>query len=287
MAAQRNLRITTHQLDHSAALSALPPSLQRRFAGRFTLPDALDMVIGCGRQAIAPLLSIKANRPDIFTIYIQDPRRSTDGFDIVIAPEHDALGDANVIPMIGSPHRVSETRIIGETLNFANGLSALPMPRAAFLIGGTSKTHKLDADSHAAHLAAARDCLAAGYSLLITTSRRTPDAMAKDWALLASDHDAVWLYDGNGPNPYFAFLGGADVIFVTEDSTNMLVEACATGKPVHRLPMAGKPGKFAVLYDALETRCGVTRYVGDIGGKEYEPLEETARVAAALWGRIG
>jgi len=65
----------------------------------------------------------------------------------------------------------------------------------------------------------------------------------------------------------------------------MLTEACVTGKPVYRLPMAGKPGKFQSLYAALETRCGVVSYTGQTAGEDYAPLNETARIAQLVWGK--
>jgi len=96
----------------------------------------------------------------------------------------------------------------------------------------------------------------------------------------------MWLYDGDGANPYFAFLGGADTILVSEESTNMLTEACATGKPVFTLPMDGKPGKFQRLYDALEQHCGCRRYDTILTGRDYPPLLETDRVASVLLERF-
>ena len=122
-----------------------------------------------------------------------------------------------------------------------------------------------------------------GYSLLITTSRRTPDWAIKDYKLLDSDHDNVWSYTGEGPNPYFAFLGGAEIILVTEDSTNMLTEAASTGKPVFTLPMQGKPGKFQLLYDSLSERCNMHPYKKSLEVASYKPLEETQRMAKQLW----
>ena len=133
------------------------------------------MAIGCGRQAIAPLLALKKHHPETFTIYVQDPRMDTDRFDLVIAPEHDNLTGRNIETMIGSPNRLTETELVGQMLSFSDELAALAMPRAAMLIGGTSKTHKLGKTEHAAHIKAAQDLIKTGYSLLITTSRRTPD----------------------------------------------------------------------------------------------------------------
>ncbi len=277
----RPLTIQTHHIVHGKTLAALPPRAQLRLA-KFNLPTC-DIAIGCGRQAIAPLLHLKRDHPKVLTVYIQDPRLDPSHFDLVIAPAHDAVRGANVETILGSPNRVTRQKIIIETLNFAEGLSKLSMPRAAFLIGGSSKTHTLDKASHAAHMAAAQGLSAAGQSLLISTSRRTPDFAVTAWRRFASDTDNVWYHDGEGPNPYFAFLGGAEMILVTEDSTNMLTEGCATGKPVYRLPMSGQAGKFEKLYTSLETRCHVIRYDGQLGGDDYAPLDETARAAQVVW----
>lgn len=286
VSALRPAGLQVFQTDMSRSFSAASPGLQFALKSRmadYGLPlIAPDIAIGCGRQAIAPLLAIKKAAPASFTAYVQDPRMDPAKFDLVIAPEHDATSGPNVVSMIGSPNRISEARIVGETLGHADGLAKLPTPRAAILIGGTSKRHKLDTQTHSAHLAAAQNLLSKGWSVLVTTSRRTPEFARKDWARLASGHDRVWLYGGDGPNPYFAFLGAADMILVTEDSTNMLTEACALGKPVYRLPMGGAPGKFTQLYEALESRCGAAAYDGQMGGKDFAPLLETQRVAAAL-----
>jgi len=207
----------------------------------------------------------------------------TDRFDLVIAPEHDTLTGPNVETMIGSPNRVTEAEIAGQTLTFADELNALPRPRVAMLIGGTSKTHKLGKPQHDAHIRAAKELMAQGYSLLITTSRRTPDWAITDYTLLDSDNDNVWSYNGDGPNPFFAFLGGADIILATEDSTNMLTEAASTGKPVFTLPMQGKAGKFEQLYKSLDERCNIRPYDGELTSQNYVPLEETQRIAEQLW----
>jgi len=287
----RPIDIKTCQIDQGSTLAAMPPSVQFKLKSRpedYGLNTPYPAIaIGCGRQAIAPLLALKkVAGKEIFTVYVQDPRMDTAGFDLVIAPEHDDISGTNVETMIGSPNRIDEMEIIGHTLSFAEDLGNYPMPRAAFLIGGKSKTHKLGKKEHKFHLKTAKDMIDMGKSLLITTSRRTPDWAIDDYQRLESDYDNIWLHTGSGNNPYFAFLGGAEQIFVTEDSTNMLTEACATGKPVFRLPMAGAPGKFQKLYDALEARCHVVPVGGAINKDDYEPLEETARVADKLWAHF-
>src|SRR5690606_26190642 len=107
---------------------------------------------------------------------------------------------------------------------FAARLDALPGPRAAVLIGGPSKRFRMDGATQDYLRHRIADLRGMGLSLMITVSRRTPKALA---ARLKADFagDAhVWLFDGEGDNPYFAFLAGADWIFVTEDSTNMMTE---------------------------------------------------------------
>lgn len=283
----RPLDIITQKIENGAAFKAASPTLQFAMKSKPSdyglkgLPP--QIAIGCGRQAIAPLLALKKHSPETFTVYVQDPRMDTDRFDLVIVPEHDTLTGRNVETMIGSPNRLTHTELIGQMLSFADGLAKLPMPRAALLIGGNSKAHKLGKADHAAHLKAAKDLITQGYSLLITTSRRTPDWALQAYKLLASDYDNIWTYFGKGPNPYFAFLGGADIILVTEESTNMLTEAVSTGKPVFTLPMQGKAGKFQHLYDSLTNRCNLRPYDGNLQSESYEPLEETQRIAQQLW----
>ena len=285
----RPLTLKSYTVKPARLIARLPPKAQLRLS-RFDLPTC-DIAIGCGRQAIAPLLFLKATRPEVMSIYIQDPRIDLSYFDLVIAPEHDAVRGPNVELMTGSPNRITEFGLRAATSDFGNELSNYSQPRAAFLIGGTSKSHQLDKSSHDQHLSIANQLLAEGYSLLITTSRRTPDFAVADWIKFASNSDAVWFHDETKPNPYFAFLGAADKIFVTEESTNMLTESCATGKPVYRLPMAGhmrsgRGGKFQTLYDALERRCGVIRYDQDSEWQAYPPLNETARIAQRVWSKF-
>ena len=283
----RHLNIHGHIIENGKAFAAASPRLQfalKSVHTDYSLPKRLpDIAIGCGRQSIAPLMALKKASPAIFTAYIQDPRMDTQAFDVVFAPEHDALSGPNVETMVGSPNRVTNALIIAQTLNFAEPLSALPMPRVAMMIGGSSKTHKMTKGDHAKHLEAAHLALTQGYSLLITPSRRTPLWAIEDYKRLASDHDNVWLFDGSGENPYYAFLGGADALLVTEDSTNMLTEACATGKPVFRLPMTGKAGKFEQLYKSLSGRCNLKIFSGEFENAPYSALLETDRIAEKFW----
>ncbi|MGB0907597.1 MAG: mitochondrial fission ELM1 family protein [Maricaulaceae bacterium] len=285
-----SLNITTHMIENGRAFKALPPRLQfalRSTPANYGLTGTLPSIaIGCGRQAIAPLLAIKKARPKCFTIHVQDPRISAKYFDLVVAPEHDTIRGENVETMIGSPNRITPWRLEEGMHNFAKQLADLPTPRAAILIGGNSKTHKLGRAQQAQHIEATKHLLGQGYSLMISTSRRTPDWAIREYHALSGGHDNIWLYDGEGDNPYFAFLGAADIILVTEDSTNMLTESCATGKPVFTLLMQGYPRKFINLYNSLHDECNVKPFTKNVTAEDYKPLNETTRMAENLWDRF-
>lgn len=286
----RPFSFTKHVLSPGRAFKAATPLMQFALKNRpadYGLPREMpDIAIGCGRQAIAALLSIKKTLPSCFTVYIQDPKIDPDRFDLVIAPTHDNLSGRNVETMIGSPNRVTRNKIVKETLAFEQRLNRLPMPRAALLIGGPSKRFQFTKSDHQNHISAAKDLLDKGFSLLVTTSRRTPDWAKKDYADLAKENDRIWLHAGEGENPYFAFLGGAELILVTEESTNMLTEAASTGKPVFTLPLTGEAGKFSALHKALEERCDLRPYAGQVTRPDYPPLGETSRVAEKLWAHF-
>jgi mitochondrial fission protein ELM1 len=119
----------------------------------------------------------------------------------------------------------------------------------------------------------------------MTFSRRTPEP-AK--ALLAARlrHLPGIIWDGTGPNPYFAFLAAADYILVTEDSTNMATEAASTGKPVFILKMDGTSLKFRLFHQELEGMGAARPYGGAFHGWTYAPVDETGRAAAEVVARM-
>lgn len=255
--------------------------------GYVTLPDAENPAvwIGCGRPAIRIARKHRKSYPRARFVYVQDPRGQHDLFDAIIAPGHDRLKVRNAIAMTGSPNRLTQERIAAETGKFSDMLADLPSPRAALLIGGPNTRLKMTAQVQASILQRAGWLLAQGYSLMVTTSRRTPAGLSRQLAALAED-GRCHVHTGEGENPYFAFLGSADLIFVTEDSTNMLTEAAFTGRPVYSLPLEGNPGKFRLLHSGLEARNALRPFLGRIDNWRYAPLDETSRIATLLANRF-
>ena len=248
-----------------------------------------DLWIATGRATLPLSARVRARSGGkTFVVQTQDPRWRNDVYDLVVAPAHDGVVGLNVLSITGSPHRVTAERLAEGAAAFADRLEPLPRPRVAALIGGRSRAFDLTG-AHAADLAdrIARAVEAAGGSLMLTVSRRTPEA-AKAAMTARLDHLPGLIWDGEGANPYFAFLKFADHILVTEDSANMAAEAASTSAPVHILPMIPlKPAdKFARLHADLRERGAARPFDGSLASWTYEPLAETDRAARAVLGRV-
>jgi mitochondrial fission protein ELM1 len=250
--------------------------------------DWPDLWIAAGRATLP--LSIRARRwsgGKTYVVQIQDPRVPAELFDLVIPPKHDRLTGDNVLPITGSPHRVTPKRLEAEYEIFKDLIDPLPRPRVAVLIGGKSKAFDLSSEraaqiAHSIQIPLEQE----GGSLLMTFSRRTPDpARALMTARLRHLPGVIW--NGEGANPYFAFLAGADYVLVTEDSTNMATEAASTGKPVFVLKMDGHSLKFRLFHDELEGQGAARPYGGAFHGWTYTPVDETDRAAREVLARIG
>ncbi len=254
-------------------------------SGRFD-PPWPDVLIGCGRQAVPISLAMRRrSKGQTLTVQTQHPRIDPARFDLVLPPRHDGLTGPNVLPLIGAPHRVTRETLEAGGAQFADLFKDLPRPLAGVLIGGTSKSHRLDANRMTALAADLKALSDAGIGLAVTTSRRTGaenEAILRN-ALAGTD---AFVWDGAGENPYFGLLAHADALLVTEDSTNMVTEAAATGKPVHILALDGGSAKFTRFHDDLAAR-GVTRpFTGRLESWTYDPLDETSRAAEAIAARL-
>ena len=244
-----------------------------------------DIWIGCGRTAVPLVGKHRRVFPGCYFVYVQDPRTRYRSFDLIIAPDHDRVNKPNAISMIGSPNRLSQAQFSNAMSQFSDELATLPGARAAVLIGGDSKRFKLDGRVADYLVHRLHTLLDQGIKLMITASRRTPETLHARLKTEFGERDDVWLFDGVGENPYFAFLAAADWIFVTEESTNMLVEAATTGKPVYALPMTGEAGKFAYLHARLEGWGAVRPYLGQLDRWTYARFAETDRIAGEVLER--
>jgi hypothetical protein len=249
-------------------------------------PPFPDIAIASGRRAVPYLRAIKAASGErTFTVFLKDPRTGTGAADFIWVPEHDPLRGPNVMVTLTAPHRISAARL--EALRAAPpaALAALRQPRVALVLGGDSKAYRFSGDDIVRLTAEIAALGNAGAGLMATASRRTPGALEEGVKAVVRQKNGFF-WDGSGENPYPAMLALADAVVVTADSTNMVGEACATGRPVLVFsPGERSPGSAAKIRRYLDglTRAGAVRsFQGRLESYAYEALDSTPLIAAAI-----
>jgi mitochondrial fission protein ELM1 len=188
-----------------------------------------DVIIAAGRRTVPVARFIKKQSGGkAKLVQLMWPGAPLSGIDLIITPKHDGITTAPcpLITTTGAIHRVNSQTIANALGVWESRFATLPSPRIAVLIGGTTSKGAFTLE-HAGQLLQHLNAMAAesGGSLLITTSRRTPDA-AIDLlkAGIAAPH---YFHDWReaGENPYFGLLAHADRIVVTGDSMSMCSEA--------------------------------------------------------------
>jgi mitochondrial fission protein ELM1 len=116
---------------------------------------------------------------------------------------------------------------------------------------------------------------------MVTASRRTPPALRNALESLTAQHGGFF-WDGSGENPYVALLAMADFIVATADSTNMIGEAAATGRPILVFEPSGGHPKLDVYIRSLKAHGIVHPFEGRLVGEAYEPLNSTPEIAEAI-----
>ena len=252
-------------------------------AGDPLAPPWPDVLVACGRRTV-PFGIALADR--CLTVQTQDPRVDAGRFGLVVPPIHDGLAGPNVLPIHGSPNRLTEAALARDADTFEPFLPPLPRPLAAVLIGGDSRDYRMSEAAADAILRRLVPLALSGHGLLVTFSRRTPARAKAALRTALGPLPSVWIWDGApvGPleNPYHALLGLASRVLVTEESANMVSEAAFTGRPVHLLPLEGGAPKWERFHAAMAER-GVLRPGAALTEDwSYAPLRETDRAADAV-----
>lgn len=246
-----------------------------------------DLLIASGRRAVAYLRHVKrASGGRTYTVFLKDPRTGPNTADFIWSPSYDGLRGPNVLTTLTPPHRVSAQRIEAARAEPDPRLAHLPHPRVAVLAGGNSRHHRFTEENIARlvqHLTAVAE---AGAGLMVTASRRTPATLREALMALTSRHGGFF-WDGTDDNPYVDLLALADFIVATADSTNMIGEAAATGRPILVFEPSGGHPKLDVYMSGLKSHGIVHPFEGRLVGQPYEPLNSTPKVAKAIAEGLG
>jgi mitochondrial fission protein ELM1 len=237
------------------------------------VPPWPRLVITAGRrnEPVARWIREQADHP-VRLVHVGRPWADPGEFDLIVTTPQYSLEDRpNIIRFDLPLHRISEDRLAEAAAAWESRLAGLPTPRIALLVGGVSGAFRLDpAKARRLGQAASRVASAAGGSLMVTTSARTPKAAAsaiRD-AVEAPNFFFEWRPDAPD-NPYLALLALADQFIVTGESMSMLTEACATGQPVHIFDMRDPPLREMGLPIGERVRERLGRITASLG---YRPL---------------
>ncbi|MEL7000608.1 MAG: mitochondrial fission ELM1 family protein [Pseudomonadota bacterium] len=238
------------------------------------------LIISAGRR-VAPISAALRKLHGVPAVHLLDPEVPKAAFDAVVVPRHDNKSGANIIPSLGALSRHNRQSLDAAAASWRCPMAGLKLPRLAVLIGGPSRSADFT-DEDAQRLILALDSLANRFGLMITASRRTPEAIVARLRDALADRAFIWAGETDGPNPYPGLLGPAVAVVVTEDSVNMASEAASTGKPVHIFPITRVAPKLAQFHADLRDYGATQRFTGEIRHWSYQPLAEADRVAKDL-----
>jgi mitochondrial fission protein ELM1 len=239
-----------------------------------------DICLAAGRRSVAYLRALKAASPSTLTVYYRDPRTRRSGADLIVAQAHDGLSGDGVMSVVTGPHRLSPSRLSAARAAAPVTLRVVRSPRIAVLVGGDSRHFHWTATDRARLLDGLATLMAGGAGLMITASRRTPRDLAGALAAMAGPDAFYW--DGTGDNPFTSMLALADSVVVTADSTNMIGEAAATGRPIRLFRPSGGHPKIDRFVAALSAVATIRPFPGPADLPGYAPVDSTPAIAEAV-----
>ena len=242
---------------------------------------SFDLVISCGRKSVIPSVIIKKKNTSIFTIHIQDPKINYKNFDVIIAPEHDDLKGENVISSKGSIHYITQSEIEKAKNYLVNKFHNENV--VSLILGGPSKYYSFSNEELTQVFRKIKsNFISQGYKALVIPSMRTPkriiDLAMKEFVKVGFVVNTV------DKQAYLSALALATNIVVTCDSTSMISEAAASGKPIFVAHMKPKKNNYRFKkFFQLFKEMGITKELGDkVDNWTYDRLNEADRIATLM-----
>lgn len=252
---QKRLARWTPFYGRSASLKHLTPDAQEAFR-----PPWPDLVISIGWRSVPVARWIK-EQCGARLVHLGRPRAPLASFDLVLTtPQYRLPSTRNVVRLTGPLATLTPDNLAASANAWEARFSHLPRPWIAVLVGGDTPTLKFPSAAALAD-AAKEHAASCGGSLLVLTSPRTPERVAKvlrdETKTAAFFHQ--WSKDTD--NPYAAALALADQFIVTNDSISMTHEAALTGRPLQIFPLTSKESltEKALLTMDRKLRGGTTR----------------------------
>ena len=242
---------------------------------------SFDLVISCGRKSVIPSVIIKKKNTSIFTIHIQDPKINYKNFDVIIAPEHDDLKGENVISSKGSIHYITQSEIEKAKNYLVNKFQNENI--VSLILGGPTKYYSFSNEELTQVFKKIKsNFISQGHKVLVIPSMRTPKRII-DLAMKEFVKEG-FVVNTVDKQAYLSALALATNIVVTCDSTSMISEASASGKPIFVAHMKPKKNNYRFKkFFQLFTEMGITKELGEkVDNWTYNRLNEADRIATLM-----
>lgn len=243
-------------------------------------------IISVGGTGGTIAAALKARDKDKKLIQIQNPRRDLKIFDLIIANHHDEITGPNVLLSRTALHRVSQQKLIDSQVEWQTQFGHFDRPMVAVLLGGTNGRfvfEKKEGERLARQLAEMikRD----NVHVMVTPSRRTSKEALQALVNILTPLGG-WIWDMEGPNPYFGLLSHADALIVTMDSVSMISEAVATSAPVFIAELPGQSRRIGLFIKDLLAIDRVRFFTGRFLTWKTERIDDTDEIAEILKEKI-
>jgi len=244
-----------------------------------------DLVISCGRKSVVPSILLKKKNPKIFTIHILDPKVNLKNFDVIVAPEHDNLKGDNVISSKGAIHYITQSDIEKARPYLIDKVKSQKI--VSLILGGPNKYYSFSNEELIRIFKKIKtNFISDGYKAIIIPSLRTPKRII-DLAINEFDPDN-FVVKSVDKQAYLSALAFATCIVVTCDSTSMISEAVASGKPIFVAHMRSKKNNYRFKkFFQLFKEMGIIRDLGErVQSWTYSKLNEAERIAAVINNKL-
>ena len=285
-----DIDFTHHKVELNHLWKLIPPNLSPVSQSVFKKinHDDFDVIISCGRKSVIPSIHLKntANKK-VFNIHIQDPKVNLNHFDLIVAPEHDAIEGENVISTKGAIHYLTENEI-SENKDYLNSFIKKDERKIwALIMGGPTKYYDYSTKNMKHIFTALYKLLKKhNFQLVVIPSMRTPiNTIHYAREFFGENHTIIMDVDKKA---YLSALAISENIVVTCDSSSMISEAALTGKPIYIASILPKKNdKRFQRFRNLFRELNITRNLGEVVENwSYPKLDETNRVANIIKQKI-
>lgn len=227
-----------------------------------------DLVVSCGSSLVDINLALADENLAKSVCIMKPPRAKRKKFGLVIIPKHDRPPPGkNIVITQGALNLIDEDYLKEQAEILKSKIGAIDgRPSIGLLVGGDTKKYRLTQSiMHQVIQEIKKASLDLDADILITTSRRTPEAIEKLLRKEFSDFKNCKLLvianEKNIPEAVGGILGISDFILVSAESISMVSEAVNSGKYVGFFRLKPKGLNFRTRHELFLKNIETQGYI--------------------------